>query len=156
MLRRECNASTNPVEMECILGYERVELPRTERMDVFDAISIGDLIHAFFDACVDKLLPLPLSPDCSDVDVDVDVDVDEGDKLLSAKTDRQYEPTPVKSTTESFTTAPTLTSGRYFTPILSIIGRRNADVAQSPLLIPAPNERESNAESRNDVDSAKW
>ena len=136
--------------MECILGYERVELPRTERMDVFDAISIGDLIHAFFDACVDKLLPLPLSPDCSDVDVD------EGDELLSAKTDRQYEPTPVKSTTESYTTAPTLTSGRYFTPILSIIGRRNADVAQSPLLIPAPNERASNAESRNDVDNAKW
>ena len=146
MLRRECNASTNPVEMECILGYDRVELPRTERMDVFDAISIGDLIHVF--VCVDKF-PL-VSPGCSDADVD------EEDELLSAKTDLQYEPTHVKSTTESFTTAPTLTSGRYFTPILSIIGRRNADVAQSPLLIPAPNERASNAESRNDVDSAKW
>ena len=114
-----------------------MELPRTDRIGVCDAISFGVKLLCCFACCVDRLPPP--SPD---------------DNLpLSVKTDRQYEPTPVKSTTVSLTTAPKLTSGRYFTPILSIIERRYADVAQScPVAV---NERESDADGRNDVDSAK-
>ena len=53
------------------------------------------------------------------------------DVLLSENIDRQYFLTPVKSTTVYLTTTPKLTSGRYLTPMLSIIRRRNAVVVHT-------------------------
>ncbi len=53
------------------------------------------------------------------------------DVLLSENIDRQYELTPIKSTTVSLTTTPKLTSGQCLTPMLSIIGQKNAVVVHT-------------------------
>jgi hypothetical protein len=110
-------------------------------MGVCDAHVFGD-IFVNFDC--DSILP---TPPTSDALCGVTADV-----LLSENTDRQYELTPVKSTTLSLTTKPKLTSGRYFTPMLSIIGRRNAVAGQ---LSPLERLQESDLAGRNDVESAK-
>ena len=80
-------------------------------------------------------------------------------ELISENITRQYALTPVKSTTVSLTTTPKLTSGRYLTPMLSIIGRRNAVVAQLPPpgmdFAAEEKERDSDSAGRNEVDRAK-
>ena len=70
----------------------------------------------------------------------------------SENIDRQYELTPVKSTTVSLTTTPKRTLGQYFTPVLSIIRQRNDVVVQSR---PPESGRDLDLAGRKDVNNAK-
>ena len=153
LFERECNASTKPVEMELSLGYDLVEFPRIERMGVLCATSEGDIADLSSLCCcfVDEFFPAAVADPLVDASV-----VDDG--ILSANTDPQYELIPVNCSTESRTTKPELTSGRYFIPMLSIIGRRYADVTSG--LPPVLNvvelyRRDSDADGRRDASRAK-